>query len=151
MRSVTKIVIECSIEQAAAISDALEAFARLGMGQIGYLAEMVAFGVIPLGGRYQSNGVLLDRAIASPDATDVVRGLCNQIKSEMGYAVGGSNGVGHPHVSTSVHRVWEVRKVIEQTLAEHRNPNPTLRGVNYDGLTLRYTTDPKPVATVVAD
>ena len=144
----TKVVIECTVEQAQAASTALEVFSRLSIGQIEHLAELVSFGEIPVGGRYTSDGKLLERLIASPSQAQCVRDMCDQIKAVMGYPKSGSNGIGHSHVSSTAHRTWEMRKVLDKALSEHRNPNPEFRGVNYDGLTVRYTTDPEPLVTV---
>ena len=73
---------------------------------------------------------------------------CKPIKSSLRFQQNGSNGIGHPHVAPSTHRAWDVRKVLEKALAEHRNPNPTFRGVNYDGLIVRYTQDPEPTVEI---
>lgn len=145
----TKVVIECTVEQAWAVSNALEVFVRLSIGQIEHVAEMISFGDIPVGGRYAGDGKLLERIIANPSQAQAARDMCDQIKSLMGYQKNGSNGIGHPHVSSSAHRAWEMRKVLDKALSEHRNPNPEFRGVNYDGLTVRYTTDLAPVVTVI--
>jgi hypothetical protein len=143
-----KVVIECTVEQASAISEALEVYARLSIGQIEHVAEMVSFGRIPIGGRYSASGYMLEKLTATPREAEAVRDLCSQIKCFLGYSKDGSNGIGHPHVSLEAHRAWEMRKVIDKTLSEHRNPNPEFRGVNYDGLLLRYTNDPAPSAKI---
>lgn len=44
--------------------------------------------------------------------------------------------------------VSKIQITISAALANHRDPNPTFRGVNYDGLCLRYTKDVLPEAVV---
>lgn len=144
----TRVSIEVSLEQAIAVSEALEAYSRLGIGQINHVAELVSTGEIPIGGRCDRNGNMLEYETANIDQVETVRDLCDQIKIALGYSLGGSNGVGHPHVSLNTHRSWEVRKVLEKAIAEHRNPSPSFRGVSYDGLLVRYTKDPLPVVWI---
>lgn len=60
-------------------------------------------------------------------------------------------GIGHPHMAMSGRRSYEVKKVLAKTLAELRNPNPSFRSVDYDGLGPRYTSDPEPRAVVVVE
>lgn len=145
----TKVTIECTPEQAQAIADSLEVFTRLSIGQIEHLAEMITFGAIPLGGRHDNHGRILERTVADYEKNAMIRDLCNQIKTQLGYPLSGSNSIGHPHVTKEAHRAWEAKKVIDKALAEYRNPKPEFAGVNYDGLTVRYTSDPAPIAHVV--
>jgi hypothetical protein len=41
-------------------------------------------------------------------------------------------------------RAYEVSRVLDKVLAEYREPNPSFRGVDYDGLRMRYTQDAMP-------
>lgn len=128
---------------AQATSEALDLYARIGMGQFQVLAEQISFGVVPVGGVSQSK----ERMLASPAQCDKARELCDELKAVMGYSRGGSNGVGHRHNTSAVHAAWEVKKVLDQAIAVTRNPNPDFRGVSYDGLVCRYTTYPAPVVS----
>ena len=140
------INIECTIDQAYAISEALEIFSRLSMGQFDRLAEMVVDGSIPVGERF--TGALSEKLDANDRQAEFFRALCAQMKSAMGYSHG-YNAIGHPHVSLMAKRAWEVRKAIQKTLSEHRDPTPEFKGVDYDGLFLRHTDDPEPIARIV--
>ena len=51
----------------------------------------------------------------------------------------------------AVRRAYEVKKVIDKAVSEHKNPTPEFRTVHYDGLTVRYTSDPAPVAEIVLE
>lgn len=99
-------------------------------------------GVVPVGAKTG------ERQEASIEVCDAIKVLLDSVKVLLGYTVNGSNGIGNPHVHISAHRAYEVKKVIAKAIAEDRDPNPTLRGVDYDGLLVRYTTDPAPVAVI---
>lgn len=133
-----------TVDQAAAISEACEVLARLGIGQIEYVAEMVRFGVI----RPHTVSAEPDTKF-NADRSEAVADLCDAIKRELRMPVNGSRGIGHPHNPMQVRRAYEVKKVIDKALAEHREPNPSFRNVNYDGLGPRYTSDPAPQAVVL--
>lgn len=132
-----------TIEQARAVRDALEIHTRLTIGQMDAITGMVRDGTIPLGGRMGQG----ERELASLEQIEQVEALVNQIKSILGYPRNGSNGVGNSHVHPSGHRAYEAMKVLAKAIAVEVNPNPGFRGVDYDGLTVRYTQDPAPTAT----
>lgn len=139
-----KIQIEVTVEQAQVIAKATELLARLSIGQVGQIAEMVASQEIPM---YAPNGD--SKRYAEANVCDSVRERVAGILADLGYSgIGHSLGVGNEHVPIAGHRAYEIAKVLQKVLAEHRNPNSTFRGVNYDGLVLRYTQDPAPVARV---
>lgn len=135
--------LELTEAHAQATTEALDLYARIGIGQFEVLAEQIAYGVVPVGGVAQS----AERVPASPAQCDKIRELCNEMKSVMNFPHSGSNGIGHKHNAAATHAAWEVKKVLDQTMAIKRNPHPDFRGVNYDGLVLRYTDHPAPVAT----
>lgn len=132
-----------TLEQAAALSSALDAYVRLGLGQLEEIANLVRVGVIA---PRVADGV--GRRVASVEVCERVEALAHAMKFELGHPRNGSFGVGHPHVPLEGSRAYEVKKVLDQALAEHRDPSPKFRGVNYDGLLVRYTQDPEPVAVV---
>ncbi len=136
----TKVHITITIPQARAMADALEMYMRLGLGQVHMVAEMVADGSIPI-----KAGSL---KIPEMDVIHDVAALCNEIRRELGFQSGESYGVGNRAVSDKAHRAYEIEKVIKKALALHDNPNPTFRGVDYDGLSLRYTDDPLPACVI---
>jgi hypothetical protein len=138
------VELRLTLEQAAAVSQACELLTRLGIGQIEYLAEQVRFDAV----RPYTNETEPERGWSDPDRCERIDALCRAIKRELGLSANASRGIGHKHNPLPVRRAYEVQKVVDKALAEHRNPNPSFRTVNYDGLGPRYTTDPAPVAFV---
>lgn len=134
----SKVTIEVTIDQAEAISKALETYSRLCIGQLEHIAELCRYETIPVGGR----GSEQPRAAANVDVCNDIDTLLRQAKVRLGYSFNGSNGIGHTHVDVTAHRAWEVGKVLSKALAEHHNPNPKFRGVNYNGRIVHYTSDP---------
>lgn len=129
-----------TIEQARAVKDALDVYARLAIGQLDVITGLVRDGTIPIGGRMGSG----QRIEATIEQIEQVEELVNQIKAVLAYPRNGSNGIGNPHVHPSGHRAYEVMKAVARAIAIETNPNPSFRGVDYDGLTVRYTQDPAP-------
>jgi len=142
----TTVHLTLTLEQAQAVCDALDLYSRLGIGQIEEVASLVRSGMIPT-----FRSAELPRAVANIDACEQVETLLHAVKQALGYPRHGSYGIGHAHVAKGTHRCFETKKALEQALALHRNPNPEFRGVNYDGLLLRYTRDPAPVARVTTE
>lgn len=139
-----KVILTLTPEQAVAVRDALDLYSRICIGQIEEIGQLVRFGTIPM-----RNPADMPREMADADRCDEIVRLLNDAKAILGYPISGSNGIGHPHVDASGHRAYEIKKVLAKALAEHRDPAPQFRGVDYDGLTVRYTQDPAPVAEVV--
>lgn len=137
-----------TLEQATALSAAAECYARLCIGQFEELSNLVRHGMIPWFGG--ARGIEMTREIASAEEADQIESLAAAMKQTLGYPVNGSHGIGHTHNDITATRAWEIRKVLDKALAEHRDPNPRFRGVNYDGLTVRYTDDPAPIVQVVS-
>lgn len=132
-------------EQAAALVSALDLFVRMGLGQLEEVASLVRFGVIA---PRLAEGA--PRGQASAEACERIEALAHAMKAELGHPRNSSFGIGHPHVPLEGARAYEVMKVVERALAVHRDPEPKFRGVNYDGLLVRYTADPAPEAEVTA-
>jgi hypothetical protein len=135
--------LQMTLEQANSVSDALDVYTRLGIGQLQIIGEMVRMGAIPL--QIDSNQ---PRQHASYEQGEQFSDLIDAAKAVLGYPSNGSNGIGHKHVSIQFHRGYEVKKVIDAAVANYRNPTPEFRTVNYDGLNLRFTKDPAPKAFV---
>jgi hypothetical protein len=131
-----------TIDQARAVRDALDTYIRLTIGQIDVITGLVRDGTIPLGGRMGEG----ERELASIEQIERVEALVNEIKAVLGYPRNGSNGIGNRHVDPSGHRAYEAMKVLAQAVAIKTNPNPQFKGVDYDGLRVRYTQDPAPSA-----
>lgn len=141
----TRIQIDVTLEQAQVIAKATELLARLSLGQVGQIAEMVAMQEIPM--HAPSDAPSRQSTV---EVCDAVREKIAGIHADLGYSgMGHSLGIGNKHVPIAGHRAYEITKVLQKVLSEHRDPNPQFRGVNYDGLMLRYTQDPAPEARVI--
>ncbi len=138
-----RIQLTLTLQQASAVAEALDAFSRLGIGQIEELASLISQGVVPArdATTMKAHPATLDQCLA-------VERQLQDVKALLGYTRGSSLGVGNRGVCDAVHRAWEVKRVLDQALANYRDPSPSFRGVNYDGLIVRYTTDPVPTAVV---
>lgn len=135
----TNVTIAMTTDQAAAVSRMLDLATRMHLCQFREIQHLARMGELMHrdGRRLTSEECCqLDYALASVCAV-------------FGFQTNASFGIGSPHVSKDAHRGYEVKKVIEKALAEWHEPNPKgIRGVNYDGLIVRYTDDPAPVAKV---
>lgn len=133
------VTIECTADQAAALARMLDLATRIHLCQFGEIEYLARTGEI----KHRSGRKL------SSDETGELSHLLELVSSQFGFPSNANFGVGSPHVSKDSHRGYEVKKVLQKALAEHLDPNPKgLRGVDYDGLTVRYTDDPAPVAAV---
>jgi hypothetical protein len=126
----TTLTLTLTIEQARAVSAMLESAVRISIGQVEEVVFMVC------------------AQERNPDTVETADGLCRAIKTTVGISRNGSHGIGSGLVSVGAKRAYEVVKVMQQALAVHHNPNPDFKGVHYDGLTVRYTQDPAPVAKI---
>jgi hypothetical protein len=142
--SESSVQITLTISQCQAVADALDFYSRICIGQLEEVASLVSDERIPLCSSGQST-----RKTADPYLCDKIMRMMEEVKITLGYPKNGSHGIGHTHVHKSGHRAYEIQKVLNKTLAEYRDPNPGMRGVHYDGLGPRYTTDPAPTAVVV--
>jgi hypothetical protein len=142
----TRVTLTLTPEQAQAVDQALSVYMRLCLGQFWIVDELVRMGTIPCMEKADA-----PRLTATIDQMDDVAQLLERLARRLGYPSNGSNGVGHPHVDVSGHRAYEVHKALAKVLAEHREPHPEFKGVNHDGLLVRYTDDPPPTAGIVED
>lgn len=140
MSANSKVTLEMTVEQAAAIAHMLDLATRIHLCQFSEIEWLSRLGYIKHRLGHNLN----------QDDWGHIEVYADHMKSVFGFPSNASFGIGSPHVSKDAHRGYEVKKVLEKALAEHRDPNPKgLRGVNYDGLVVRYTDDPVPVAAVV--
>jgi hypothetical protein len=142
-----QVQITLTILQAQALVDALEAYSRLGLGQIRYLAELVHYQEIPT---KKCCAESAQEKLRLAEIADRVEVQCQIIQEILGFEKGESHGLGGRCVSTKAMRAYEIKKVVERELAMWVNPHPVLRGTHYDGLTVRYTEDPAPGCSVSA-
>lgn len=118
--------------QARCISDALDFYSRIGIGQVEELAHKARLGF--LRGR--------DGRLPGTDRVAEIENGCSAIKAALGLERGQALGISHPAASEDARRAHEIKKQIDQFLAMRRNPNPAFRGVDYDGRMPHYTQDP---------
>lgn len=141
-----KIQVTMTVEQARAVSKALDVYTRLCIGQVDVVASLFVEGVIPV----SAHPIGEPRGVATLDQVEAVIRHVTSIKEVIGFGRCCNLGIGHPHVQIAGRRAYEVNKVLAQVLAEARNPSPPFRGVDYEGLIVRYTDDPAPEASLVA-
>lgn len=131
--------------QARAITEALDLYARLGIGQFEYVAEQMRYATIPRYRPLHAKGKEpAMRRIVSPHVIEEVEQHLDAIKILLGYPLNGSHSIGHPDNHISVTRSYEANKVLKKALADAHNPGGGL--IDHDGLTVRYTDDPAPIA-----
>lgn len=136
------VTLTLTLDQAVAVRDALDLYTRVCIGQLEEVAHLVRYGTIPVARLFNP-----ERQLASPDQCDEVVRLMDQAKTVLGYPTNGSNGIGHPHVHITGTRAYEVEKTLAKVIADYQHPTG-FRGVDHDGLTVRYTQDPAPGATL---
>ncbi len=139
----TRLQLDVSIDHAKAIADALDLFTRLSLGQYDELSNRFAFGELPVACGDSNAGRL-----PTVEECCEYRRLCTELKCLAGHAHGSSFGLGSPAVSKAAHRNYEVMKALKQQLALHRDPAPSFRGVDYDGLTVRYALETAPTCAI---
>lgn len=138
-----RVRIDLSLAQAQAVATAVDLFTRVSLGQFNELASRFAFGEFAVARDQKNEG-------RSPTVAecDEFRRLCEELRLVAGHATGSSFGLGSRAVSAKAHASYEVMKVLKQQLAQHLNPAPSFRGVDYDGLTVRYTQDAAPTCVI---
>jgi|GEM_PF-1979872 len=135
----SEVTLKMNVEQAHAIVSLLDLAVRINMCQFGEFEQWARMGII----KHRDGREL------NYDELETLEGTLRYVSSIFGFPSNANFGIGSPHVSKDAHRGYEIKKVLDKALAVHRDPNPTgLRGVNYDGLIVRYTTEPAPTATI---
>lgn len=136
----TKFTISVDENQARTISQALDLYTRICLGQFEEIERMVRLGCIPAGGRVVADTVGVKVAIAERIADRLFE--CKEI---LGHPRNGSWGIFSEETPVAAKRCYEIQKVIDKAVAISNNPNPKFKGANYDGLWTRLTDDPAPV------
>ena len=135
----SEVTLKMNVEQAHAIVSLLDLAVRINMCQFGEFEQWARMGII----KHRDGREL------NYDELETLEGTLRYVASIFGFPSNANFGIGSPHVGKDAHRGYEVKKVLDKALAVHRDPNPKgLRGVNYDGLIVRYTNDPAPTATI---
>lgn len=139
--STKRVHIVLTSEQAGAVCAALDLYSRMGVGQVREIVNLTRAGSIP----FATKPASFDDQMRRLDEIDA---MTRQIAKSLGFDSNASLGIGNKRVPIAAHRAYEVQKVIDKALAEDRDPDPQFKGVHYDGLSVRYTDDPAPVARV---
>lgn len=138
----TVVTLKLNLEQARVVSNALDLYSRLGIGQLEEIAWLVKSDEIPM----------FTQGVTKPKPAqlthDLIQDKLYDIKQLLMYPTNASYGIGAEHVPVSAKRGYEVKKVLDKALAEYSNPNPDFKGVNYDGLIVRYTRDKEPKVNI---
>jgi hypothetical protein len=136
------IQVNMTLEQASAVSSLLDLAVRIHMGQFNVIAE-----------EYAHDRIKISRAGHGESATfeqiDRIRALLADLKSLGGHAPNSSFGIGSPAIDTQTHRCYEVQRTLAQVVAIATNAHAM--SVDRDGLRVRYTNDPLPVAKRVTE
>ena len=137
------LTLTLTMDQADAVSRALDLYTRISIGQVYEIADLARTEFIQF---RPDSGYSHDeqrRRLGDIDS------LMIQVSRTLGYSGRGhSMGIGNSEVPLSARQAYEIEKVLDRALAMARNPDPMFRGVNYNGLTVRYTTDPAPTVAV---
>jgi len=139
--------LQVGLTHAYAIKNALDVYTRVCIGQFTIVTECVlAQDILCFAPYGQTPKPLSSSSAWGPFQTEMIN-----LKRALGFSANGSYGIGHPHVHISALRAWEILKVLSKALAEHRTPSPkaVFRGVDYDGLIVRYTDDTPPAVTIL--
>lgn len=105
-----KLTIELSVEHAQALVKASELMARLGLGQIEYLAQAVRDEEI----RFSTSAQTYRNPVNSSREgnENAIESLCTMIKSRLGFRLSESRGIGHPDNSDTTRLCWELRNSV---------------------------------------
>lgn len=106
-----RVVLTLTKETAEALAQGAELLARLGLGQLDQVAELVRQGHVPVKGEAKQ-----DRQVADAQACDVLEGLLAQCKGVLGFSASESNGITHPHCSAATRRAWDAYQSLSLAL-----------------------------------
>lgn len=135
-----KFTITVDENQAKTISNALDFYTRICLGQFEEIENMIRMKRIPLGPNISVNDV--------GECINVARKVSNYIrdaKMALGHSPNGSWGIFYEKLPIAAKRCYEIQKVIDEAIAYSNDPDPEFRGVDYDGLWTRLTDDPAPI------
>ncbi|WP_031574731.1 hypothetical protein [Acidithiobacillus thiooxidans] len=129
-----------TVAQANVVAEALEIYARLGLGQIETITELFNEGYIPV----NTESGTVDRSPVSQQIAE----HCSAMKDHMGFSPHGHHGITDRVVSEAAKNAYEVECVLRKSLALDRDPHPKFRGTEYDGLLIKCTTEKVPVCVI---
>ena len=132
-----KLTLELTLEQAEALTRQLDLAFRMHLAQFGEIAMLARMGVLK-----KRTGEAL-----SLDEINALEKTMEDAKRIFGFDAGSSFGIGSQAVSDEAKRGYEIMKVVQKSIAYERNATNNW-SVQYDGLIVRYTNDPAPVAYI---
>lgn len=136
------VTLTLSIDQANAVSTALDLFSRIGMGDIQEVANLARHGLL-------SKRTSDSHCPVDIDTIERIDELLNSVKELLGHSRNSSFGIAAQGVPLIARRAWEVKKVIEKAVWDHCYPGDRST-VFSDGLSFRLTQDTPPSAILAA-
>ena len=133
-----KLTLELTLEQAEALTRCLDLAFRMHLCQFCEIEMLARMHVI----RNR------DGEVPSRDDLEALKAYLDGAARILGFSAGSSHGIGSKNVHDEAKRGYEIMKVMQKVLVYERNPNPSFKGVHHDGLIVRYTNDPAPIALI---
>lgn len=141
-----KIRLEMTKEQGQAVAAALDLAVRIGLGQFEEIANLMMSGVVRATERVPTDETDEFIAVRARLEAMMLKG-----KAVLGHPSNGSYGIGSERLHVNTLRAYETMKVLDKALFSLRPDAATaFKGPNSDGLVVRYTSDPEPVAVALA-
>lgn len=136
---------DMSLEQGEAVRQGLDLATRMGLGQIGEIAQLARMGHI----RVRDDAATDGHREATVEECDRIESLTGEIARILGHPRGGSFGIGNRGVPMNAKRQYETGKAIAKALADRRDPGG--HSVHHDGIGVRYAPDAVTIATIVGE
>lgn len=130
-----KITIELDEKQARTILNALDAYARIGCGQLNIVREVICERWNDKRWEYREGadtGLIIAKQALFP---------------ELG-SYHANYGIPNRDVPLEFRRAYDIKKHIERPIALAKNPNPAFFTSNYDGAVLNVSGEQLPTVTV---
>lgn len=137
----TQITITMNLEQAEAVSAALDLYTRIGLGDLSEIADLARMGKLNMRKHDGHRPVDIE-------SIENMEELLLSAKALLGHPRNGSFGIGHQGVDIDARRAYEMKKSLDKALWSHKRPGDNST-VHSTGLTVRYTQDPAPTAQVL--
>lgn len=110
-----RVVLTLTMEAAEALAQGAELLARLGLGQLEHVAELVRQGHIPVKG-----GDKAERKTADDQGCEEIDALLGQCKGVLGFAITESHGITHAHCNAETKRAWDAYQALSLALRSRR-------------------------------
>lgn len=130
-----KVTLELNDAQAQTILEALDLYSHVGCGQVREVSRVVVMN-------------WTDDRWKHREVADVILGSAQAaLFPELGNPHA-SYGIPNRKVPVTFRRAYDIYKHVQQAMAVARDPNPTFRGVNYDGAMLNVSDEQLPAVAV---